>query len=76
MDSGENFSGCLAELEPEWEVSPTDQPTTTGAEKGYGLPLGGSRYLVSGSLDKNVRERFFRAFGPRGRLGESVVELN
>ena len=48
---------------------------TGGAEKDHGLPLG-SRYLVSGSQDKNVRKRFFRAFGPRGRLGESVVELN
>ena len=48
----------------------------SGAEKGYGLPLGGRRHLVSGSLNKNVRERFFRAFGPRGRLRESVLGLN
>lgn len=43
-----------------------------GAEKGYGLPLGGSRYLVSGSLDINKREILTQAFGLSATLAKEL----
>lgn len=51
---------------------PLTNPRRRGGE-GLWLPTGGSRHLVSRSLDKQ-EEWVFRAFGPRGGLGEQPAK--
>lgn len=60
----------------DWNLSekfpPLTNPRRRGRRKAMAPPLGGSRYLISGSLDINKREILTQAFGLLRLMGDTA----